>query len=201
MKYVKMLGLAAVAAMALMAFVGAGSASATVLCKTTTTPCGGGHISLGETITAHSTHVELRSTGGAFQSTCKKSTVSGPTTTTGSSTTTVKGSVAATALTWGECSEPVETLEGGNLEIHHITGTHNGTLTASGFKVKVTIAGVGCKYSAGAGTDLGTVTGGASPTLHINAIVNEVEPSFFCPDDAVWTGNYVSTTPVHVTPS
>ena len=34
MKYVKMLGLAAVAAMALMAFLGASSASATVLCKT-----------------------------------------------------------------------------------------------------------------------------------------------------------------------
>jgi len=38
MKYVKMLRLAVVAT-ALMAFVGAGSASATVLCKTNTNPC------------------------------------------------------------------------------------------------------------------------------------------------------------------
>ena len=201
MKYVKMLGLAAVAAMALMAFVGAGSASATVLCKTTTTPCGGGHLAKGTPITAHSTHVELRSTGGLFQSTCKKSTVSGPTTTTGSSTETVKGSVAKADLTWGECSEPVETIEGGTLEIHHIAGTHNGTLTASGFKVKVTIGGIACYYGAGAATDLGIVTGEPSPTLHINAVVNELTPSFFCPDDAVWTGGYVSTTPFYVTPS
>jgi hypothetical protein len=39
MKYVKMLGLAAVAAVAAMAFVGAGSASATTLCKVNTSPC------------------------------------------------------------------------------------------------------------------------------------------------------------------
>lgn len=41
MKYLKMLGLAAVAAAALMAFVGAGTASAKegVLCSTTSNPC------------------------------------------------------------------------------------------------------------------------------------------------------------------
>ncbi len=39
MKYVKMFGLAAVAAIAAMAFVGAGSASATTLCKVNTNPC------------------------------------------------------------------------------------------------------------------------------------------------------------------
>ena len=199
MKYVKMLGLAAVAAMALMAFVGAGSASATVLCKVTATPCGAANHVSGTNLTFHSTHVELRSTGGVFQSTCKKSTVSGPSTT-GGSASTVTGTVAKADLTWGECSEPVETIEGGSLEVHHIAKTDNGTVTASGFKVKVTI-GVTCYYSAGAATDLGTVTGGASPTLHINAVVNEVTPSFFCPDDAVWTGSYVSTTPFYVTAS
>jgi hypothetical protein len=35
MKYLKMLGLAAIAAMGLMAFLGASTASATVLCETT----------------------------------------------------------------------------------------------------------------------------------------------------------------------
>lgn len=39
MKYVKMLGLAMVAAIAAMALVGAGSASATTLCKVNTNPC------------------------------------------------------------------------------------------------------------------------------------------------------------------
>ncbi len=42
MKHVKLLGLIAVAAMALMALLGAGTASATVLCKTTTDPCPAG---------------------------------------------------------------------------------------------------------------------------------------------------------------
>lgn len=41
MKQVKMLGLAAVAALGLMAIVGAGSASATELCSSNTNPCGG----------------------------------------------------------------------------------------------------------------------------------------------------------------
>jgi hypothetical protein len=43
MKYLKMLGLAVVAAAALSAFMGAGSASATVLCTTNSTPCGTSH--------------------------------------------------------------------------------------------------------------------------------------------------------------
>ena len=200
MKYLKIFGSAAVAAMALMAFVGAGSASATVLCKVTATPCGSvNHVS-GTTLTFHSTHVELKSTGGSFQSTCKKSTVSTGTST-GGANETVKGNVENFNLTWGECSEPVETLKGGLLEVHDIKGTDNGTVTASGFKVKVVIAGVPCHYSAGAATDLGVVTGGATTTLHLNAVVGEVTPSFFCPDDAIWTGSYVSTTPFYVTAS
>lgn len=39
MKYVKTLGCAAMAAMALMVFLGAGTASGTVLCKTAASPC------------------------------------------------------------------------------------------------------------------------------------------------------------------
>jgi len=39
MKYIKMLGLAAIASIAAMAFLGAGSASAAVLCLTNTSPC------------------------------------------------------------------------------------------------------------------------------------------------------------------
>jgi hypothetical protein len=42
MKYLKILGLAAVAAAAVMSIAGAGSASATVLCSTTADPCPAG---------------------------------------------------------------------------------------------------------------------------------------------------------------
>ena len=72
MKYLKILGLAAVAAMALTAFMGAGTASATGLWKYTT-PSENDTLGVGTTITASleaGTSAVLRDTGGLANDTC-----------------------------------------------------------------------------------------------------------------------------------
>lgn len=213
MKYLKMLGLAAVAAMALMAF-GAGTASATKLCTTTDTPdCSAGWAyGVGTTI-----HATLKSgttaklwndpKGESPLVTCTGSTVKGSISNAGGTGSTVSGPLDTTTnaeekhtgLTWSGCSTTVDTIttEGsiGELEIHWIEGTHNGTVTSKGTDVTVNIFGVTCTYGSGAGLDLGTLTGGTEPILSINTTVNKVAGGFLCPGHAIWEAEYVVTEP------
>lgn len=199
MKYVKMLGLAAVAAMALMAFIGASSASATVLCKTAASPCPEGwDYSSGITLSLsieEGTSTTLRNTSGVIENTCTSSTLKGTTSNTGSPSETVKGTVTAANLTYSGCSTTTDVLEGGELEVHRLEGTSNGTVTARGVKVTTNLAGVSCTYGFGAGTDLGTLTGGTMATLDVHAIVNKQAGSFLCPGDVVWDMSYTVTEP------
>jgi hypothetical protein len=188
MKYVKMLGLAAVAAMALTAFLGASSASATVLCKTATNPCGSAWLKTGSleaSIASESTSV-LKSTGGSLEDTCSSSTVGGTITSQGENQNVV-GSIST--LTFTTCTKPTAVLEQtGTLELE---GT---TVKAKGFRVTVeAVSGVSCVYSAGTGTTLGTFTGGNPAIIHVNAVVNKSSGSFLCPSDSLWEGTYTIT--------
>ncbi|MGN6276334.1 MAG: hypothetical protein ACTHNP_10480 [Solirubrobacterales bacterium] len=199
MKYVKMLGLAAVAAMALMAIVGAGSASATVLCKNnTSSPCSEvyGANTVVKAKIKSGTSALLENTSGTIEDTCTESAIQGETANAGSSTTTVESkAIPAANLTWGaSCTNTTDTTAGGKLEIHASTGG-NGTVTAKEFKVTINLAGVTCTFGAQTGINLGTFTGGTEPTLNINVVVNKVEGSFLCPGDATWKGTYVVTSP------
>src|SRR6187431_3678616 len=140
MRYLKMLGLAAVAAMALTAFFGAGSASATVLCKTTlTTGCAGAwdHPSGTEVHAVLDAGEHATLIGFWANVTCRTSTVRGETTSTGSSSTTVTGHIDE--LTFGECdcggtpgTAHVTTIANGTVEVHSISGSHNSTMTGAG---------------------------------------------------------------------
>ena len=187
MKYVKMLGLAAVAALALMAFLGAGSASATVLCKTAASPCGSEWLktgSLSSSLVKEGSSV-LKSTGGAIEDTCSASTTGGSITSQGENQPVV-GSV--NELTFTECTNTTTVLnQNGTLELE------GETVSAKGFEVTVVAAGVSCVYSAGTGTTLGTFTGGNPAIIHINAVVNKKSGSFLCPSDSKWEGTYQIT--------
>jgi len=197
MKYLKILGLAAVAAMALMAF--AGSASATVLRSTS------GILPAGTEIDASlkaGTSASLTDTAGHTLVTCTASTVKGKTANAGSATETVKGTVEKANLTFGtettKCTVTVTTTEGGELEIHWISGTTNGTLTAKGFKIDINTVLFGvCTYIAGEGIDLGTLTGSTTgeATMDINAVVKLVSGGGICEPTAKWVGTYTVTTP------
>ncbi|HEV2858726.1 MAG TPA: hypothetical protein VGW80_10025 [Solirubrobacterales bacterium] len=197
MKYLKILGLAAVAAAALMAF--AGSASATVLCNnnTSTTACTS-KVTAGTAIKSelNGGSATLETTGGTVLVTCTGSTVAGTVENAGGSAATVGGKI--TALTWSGCSKEVKTLVNGELEIHHIAGTDNGTLTAK--NTQVTVNGLfeneSCIYGAGTGTDLGTLVGGAPATLSISALVKRQTGSgALCPAETRWTASYKVTAP------
>ena len=200
MKYIKMLGLAAVAAMALMAFVGVGTASATELYSGATTLKSGTEIDASLTGTA----AKLTTTEGAILDECAGGTVKGKTTNNGSTTETVKGSVAKTDLTWTSCTRPTETLAGGTLEVHWTSGV-NGTVTASGFEVTVNTQFFGsCVFTVAAGTSLGTLTGSTSSNavLDVNTVAS-LKSGAICPTTARWVGTYTVTSPkpLHVTTS
>jgi hypothetical protein len=187
MKYVKMLGLAAVAAMALMAF--AGSASATII------ESGSGQLLKGSAIDASLTGSETAKleAGSLVLDECTGGTVEGITSNNGSSTETVKGEVSKANLTWSGCSRTTNTLAGGNLEIHWTSGA-NGTLTATGFEVTVSTIFGSCIYGFGTtAKNLGEVKGGTPATLSIKTSVPKISGP--CPSESNWTANYTVTNP------
>jgi len=204
MRHLKMLGLAMVAAAAFTAIIGVSSSSATVLCTETVTPCPAGK-KIGQTgdSTDNWIHAVLEEntatliqTGGSTSNplvTCTESTVTAEAENTGSATETAKAEV--TKLTFGGCTSTVDVLKNGTLEVHWDEGTHHGTVTAKESQVTVNIFGVSCTYGAGAGIDIGTLTGGSMATMDINTVVGKEGGGFLCPASAVWEAKYTVTEP------
>jgi len=186
MKYVKMLGLVAVAAMALLAF--AGPASATVLKNA------GVNMKVGDALSASvETSALLKTGGGTTIATCTGGTVAGKITDAGSATTTVKGSINTGGLTWSGCTTTVDTLAEGTLELHYTSG-NNGTVTSSGAQVTIQFLGVSCIFKTN-NTDIGTFTGGNPGTFDINGTIPQSGGGFLCPENGIWSGAYKATTP------
>jgi len=205
MRTLKMLALAAIAALGLMAFVGAGTASAATTCKTKPNAANecptGWHHPIGTIIHATlkvGTTANLETTAGETVDTCTESTIKSHTTTTGGLNKPVK--TAVTVLSWGSVSTPctttTDTLTLGELEEEANGTVGNGTVTGSGSKVTVNIAGLSCVYGTGGGTTLGTATGGEPATIDVNAVINKQEGSFLCPSTTRWTATYVTTEPI-----
>ena len=187
MKHLKMLGLAAIAAMALMAFVGAGTASATTLevkgVKQT------GSVAIKASLKSGTSAI-LKDKNGTTNDTCTGSTVEGST----STTTGAEVSGGVTGLTFTGCSHTTHVLSKGSLSVAHTSGT-NGTVKSSGAKVTVvsTVFGASATCETGAGTTIGTLTGVAAgqATIHINATTLNCGIL----GTSSWTGTYVVTSP------
>ena len=145
----------------------------------------------------------IKTTGGLALETCSGSSVKGQTQNAGGSTETVRIAISRTSMTWLGCSHLTQTIEGGELEIHHIAGTVNGTVTAKGFKFTTTgNFGGSCVYTFGAGTVFGTLTGktSGSAVIDINTVIQrESGASSECMEEKVWTGTYAITSPAAVT--
>jgi hypothetical protein len=196
MTHLKMLGLAAIATLGLMAFVGAGTASATTL---STDAAGTVKYAVGQEI-----HLTFRagfsiawvSTGGETIATCTGSTVKG---TIGTATGT-SVSVSISSLTWSGCSQTTTTTANGSLEIMK-TGTDEGEVIGKNSKVTLGIFGVSCVYGTSAeGTKLGTIKGGTGAELVADAAIPRVEGGFLCPSSIRWKAWFIITTPhaVHI---
>jgi hypothetical protein len=205
MKYVKMLGLAAVAAAALMAFVGASTASATVLCKTPASPqpgettgtiCPGGW-AYGANTAIHAVNIGTVKLDTSFKTIeCTGSTLGGETNAEeGSPLTGPEGT-----LTFTGCNCTVTVLKAGTVAIEWIPDTHNGTVTSTGNETttscKTIFGTVHCIYVTSA-THVGTLTGGNPATLSASATipVDAEHSNGLCPQESKWTASYEVTTP------
>ncbi|MGN6256686.1 MAG: hypothetical protein ACTHN3_02905 [Solirubrobacterales bacterium] len=193
MKYVKMLGLFVLAATALMAF--AANASATTL----TSPPGTTYTG---TIVAESegeTTLENSSIGLKVQ--CEESKVEGSVKQHGTGVT-AKGTLVL--LTFVKCTGgyTVTTIQVGELEIHNISGTGDGTLTSTGTQITIhTPLGFSCTYTT-SGTDIGRLTGKDTQhaTLDIgSSVIPRTADSSLCGTSATWTGSYTVVTPSNLT--
>jgi hypothetical protein len=188
MKHLQMLSLAAVAAAAIIAFLGVGSASATTLETTGFTE--NGPISITATLKAGTTLRLLSTDTGFTYNTCTGSLVEGATRSpyTG---TTVTGPIAT--LVFGACWNTVTPHLYGTLHISHIAGTTNGTVSSSGAEVTSysSTFGTYLPCRTGGGAHLGTLTGSkhSHAALHINAVLNCTFVS------AEWIGTYTVTSP------
>lgn len=208
MKKLKTLGLLLVAAAALMATVGAGSAAATptALCKVPTTPgglpiCEGNHLyPAGTTIHADlepGTRLVIPTPNGVVE--CTSSTIDAIT----EQVTMKPLGAIVNVLNFGECEdagEPVdvETVKPGTLDIEIIdlpVWTHDGTLTLTGTEIRVqwTFTGVECFYDPG---HTGVLTGGPMATIDWSGVLTWTGGSIGCPEgNASWNGAYTVTSP------
>lgn len=200
MKHLKMLGLAAVAAVALMASVGAGSASAAVLCKTKTDPCNS-LLKNGEALSSQmvaKTKALINITWDVVE--CKKSAIGGKLTKEGG-----KGAVPEVnveTLSFTECNCEVLVLKKGTFYVSHIVPSDNGTPFGTGQELITqcnTIFGeVKCTWLTN-NTSMGELKGGNPAIL---SAVNEdlllnknAANTKNCEEEAFWTGEYEFTKP------
>ncbi len=187
MKYLKMLGLLTLAAIALMA--PAGSASATIL----TSPAGTEYTGPISASLAAGTEAVLKS---AFigEIKCGESTIKGEIEHQGA-TETASGKL--TSLTFTKCNATISVLKTGSLEGHtdSESANGNGILTSSGTEVTVEIVGLHCIFSS-SNTTLGTITGGSPAAFTANSAPiprSGGRSGAFCGTSALWTANYAAS--------
>ncbi|HEX5988909.1 MAG TPA: hypothetical protein VFY75_01680 [Solirubrobacterales bacterium] len=181
MKYVKMLGLLAVAAASLMAF--AGNASASQLTSPSGTIYSGEFKATGGTIELH---------GEAFSVNCKTSSMAGNVTEQGSGIT-IK---IPFSFQLGSCSFPVTITVSGTLIFHVRIIPPRIKVTVTGLKFTIHGPfGINCLYEANE-TELGTLTEGTTAKLDIeSALIPRTGDSAFCGSFGELTGSLTVNTP------
>lgn len=186
MKNLKILGLAVLAATVLTAFLGAGSASATVLCKTAENPCPEGQKwSIGTALEATSEHIFFYNTN-----TCVASTIKAKNTGNGGSGLPVPLSLEG--LSFSTCTRNTLVTTLGEMQIEWITGTHSGVVTSRGAKGTFSMPLGSCAWSIGFGgawVDIGTIYGGSPAEIELEAPLTTI-----CPFTHI-TGTYTVPTP------
>jgi|SRR5690349_20600724 len=198
MKYSKMIGLAAIAVVAAMAFIGASSASATVLCKTNTLPCSSRYPS-GTALKAELTGTnEAVLTSGFAVVKCKTSVMEGKTDTEGGETLLVHGFIEK--VSWTNCScnlGGTVTAKAESLpwlaELHWNEKTMNGTLLVFKPRGSFVCAGTECSYTTE--TASATVLGGEPAVIDAEVKLKLAGGGFLCSGEATWKGTYTVSAP------
>lgn len=198
MKYAKMLGLAAMAAAAMTAVVGPGSASATVLCKEWVLICPVAKIYPVGTTLAASQNAATTMTfknGGTTVSSCTGSSWSALVSNKGGAGIPVSGSNETLSFTG--CSTAVAVTAKGQFAIHHIPGNTEGALTFLGTQLTVTVAGQDCVYAlAGEVASLGSGKFIQSPSVVGEAVpIGYASGPGTCPAVLEWDFTSTFTAP------
>lgn len=193
MKHLKMLGIVVVAALASMAIVGAGSASATVLCKKDATPCGGEIWPKNQAFKSSlesGTEAVFKFTveSGSWEVKCTGSTMDGFIENAGGAGDVI---IDLETLTFTNCGCPVTTLKEGSISVKYTATTMNGSVTTANRQVTFSCM-AHCVYGDGS---MGTLTGGAMGTIDVNGTMAKVSGSFLCPSSITWKASYTVTAP------
>jgi hypothetical protein len=189
MKHLKILGLAVVAAVAMTALFGAGSAAATVLCSTAVNPCPVGEkYTIGSALDASLQTSTTWEASSEPVNTCTGSTIAGKTTSSGSATETIV--LKLESLTFANCTRTTTVLTRGELQIHSIAGTTNGTITSRGITGEIAGPLVPCGWNFGSEwTHFGKIVGGNPAVIEL-----AVPVIGSCPINGL-TGTYTITSP------
>lgn len=190
MRYLKGLAMAIVA-MSLLAVVGVGTASATVICKTSTSPCGSPYLKgtlFKGTLTPGTTAVFK---AGFATIECTEGQGSIETTSNGSATETVTG--LTKTLSFGGCNATLNVLKTGSGEIHWTSKT-SGAFTVGGMEVTASTLGVDCIYGGSINSGI-TLNGGTKPTISINSKVPLISGGFLCSNPGTMTASLTVTEP------
>jgi hypothetical protein len=212
MKSIKMLGLSLVAALAAMAVIGAGSASATALCKVTSEPCGAGNtypagtqvnantLATGTTalISWNSPSLHRIECGeGKWQFT--SNAVQGfPLT--GQTLWSFQACSYKTTFSSSSCLLSTTAIAPAPASLNNITGTRNGKGTVSGepFKLKwscSTPIAQQCQYSAAVGSPLFELVGGNPATVKAAVHMKGEPTGYSCPAEIDLSATFTVTTP------
>jgi len=195
MKHLKLIGIAAVAAIALIAFPAGAGADSTVFCTVQESPCPEANrwaagTELDFSIPSGSSAV-LKDTSGNELDKCTGSTAKGKL----EKAEGVTGPVES--LTWSGCTFTTKTTLAHKLEVENIAGTHNGKVTSDGgFEITIEHPLYGsCIYGVASEVTVGELKEGKPATFVANAVATRFGSNSNCPSTARWTGNYTLTEP------
>jgi hypothetical protein len=190
MKNLKIVGLATVAALALIAIAGVGSASATRLCAENATPCPEAkRYVLAQAFNSTLETGNVVFNAGLYNVECTGSTINGSIENQGGAGNVI---IDLETITFAGCGCPVTAVKTGSMSVEHTTGTMNGKLTTANIELTWNCMGH-CIYGEGS---FGTLTGGAMGTMDVNGTMNRVKGSPpGCPATVTWKGSYTVTTP------
>jgi hypothetical protein len=199
MKHLRILGLAIVAVLAITAWAGAGTASATELYKYTT-PSANDTLGVGTEITAtikSGTSLLMQNTIQSTVSTCVQGEMRLKTESAGGAGSHPSGKVSA--IGFGQCNQLTNVANGGEIEFQHIAGTTNAKVIWKNFETSFSHFGLPCTAKSGPEAEAGTLTGATSATGHATLDLN-MPLSFLLPNgetcgDGHMTGTFTITTP------
>jgi hypothetical protein len=218
MKHAKTIGLALAATSAIVAFfVGTGTASATVLCKATETPCSeANRLQATAQINADltpATSVLFETTFGFTTVTCSGSALTAIVEKAGGASEATFLSIPSAGLTWSGCTSGVSSTSTGEWEVQYKEGTDNGTVfdNTNLFGKRFAITLGECTYAPSWGSHIGLLTGGAgkagewtsAPKIDIHTRLVRSKGPETCLEDVMWTATYSITkpAPMYVRPS